>query len=148
MIGQCICGTVSFEVQGKLPGLYHCYCTLCQKQGGTASNAATIVYLENFQWKSGESKIKKWQKETGFSSHFCIDCGSPVPNIFNTDYVWVPIGLMETVNPIVKANIWLSSKPAWAMPVEQERNYECAPDDIAEFVQFLNSRELAERSIE
>jgi len=143
MIGKCICGSVSFEVQGKLPGLYHCYCTLCQKQGGAASNAATIVYSDKFKWISGESNIQKWQKKTGFSAHFCLNCGSPVPNVFKSKYVWIPIGLMENVNPIVKANLWLSSKPAWYVPAEQERNYNSAPEDIAEFIQFLNAVEHA-----
>ncbi len=119
--------------------MYHCYCTLCQKQGGTVSNAATIVYSDKFKWMSGESKIKKWRKDTGFSSHFCCECGSPVPNVFKSKFVWVPIGLMENVNPIVKANVWLSSRPDWATPLELERNYDSAPEEVEEFVQFLNS---------
>ena len=137
--GKCICGSVSFEIDGILPALYQCYCKLCQKQGGGASNAATIVYLKNFQWKTGERKIEKWHKDTGFSSHFCMDCGSPVPNIFMSKYVWIPIGLMENVNPVVKANLWLNSKPDWARPTELERNYDSAPEDITEFIEYLNS---------
>lgn len=143
MNGKCNCGSVSFEISGALPALYHCYCTLCQKQGGGASNAATIIYRENFQWKSGERKIEKWQKDTGFSSHFCIDCGSPVPNEFRSKYVWIPFGLMEGVSPVVRANLWLNSKPDWAAPIALERNYDSAPDNIAEFVEYLNSIEHA-----
>jgi len=137
--GKCICGSVSFEITGQLPGLYHCYCTLCQKQGGTASNAASIVYLDKFKWVSGEGKIQTWHKDSGFSSHFCSSCGSPVPNAFKSRYVWIPFGLLENVNPKVVANLWLSSKPSWAVPAPLERNYDSAPDDIAEFVQYLNS---------
>ena len=139
MIGKCICGAVEFEVQGQLPGMYHCYCTLCQKQGGTASNAGTIVYAEKFRWVAGHDKIQKWQKDTGFSSHFCSSCGSPVPNVFMSAYVWVPVGLMEGVRPATKANLWLSSKPDWAVPVQQQRNYDGAPEDIVEFVRYLNT---------
>ena len=141
MFGKCNCSLVSFEIRNNLPGLYHCYCTLCQKQGGTASNAATIVYSENFQWLSGQAVIRKWQKKTGFSSHFCGECGSPVPNIFKDIYVWVPYGLLENINPELKANIWISSKPEWATPTDLERNYDTAPDDLREFVSFLNSTE-------
>ena len=143
MNGNCICGSVSFEVKGNTPSLYHCYCTLCQKQGGTASNAATIVYLDNFRWVSGESDILKWHKDTGFSSHFCSNCGSPVPNVFKAKYVWIPFGLIENVNPQVKANLWLSSKPDWASPAKLERNYDSAAEDIEEFVQYLNSESPA-----
>ena len=139
MIGKCICGSVSFEIQGRVPALYHCYCTLCQKQGGAASNAGTIVYSDRFRWTSGENTIQKWHKETGFSSHFCGDCGSPVPNLFKSSYVWVPVGLLENVNPVVKANLWLSSRPDWAVPAKLERNYDSTPDDIEEFIRFLNA---------
>lgn len=139
MNGSCICGSVSFEIGGDLPGLYHCYCTLCQKQGGGASNAATIVYKENFRWTAGEGKIEKWQKDTGFSSHFCSDCGSPVPNMFKSKYVWIPIGLVANANASVKANLWLSSKPEWATPLDLERNYDSAPDDIVEFIDYLTA---------
>ena len=141
--GNCICGSVSFEIKGQVPGLYHCYCTLCQKQGGTASNAAAIVYLEYFRWISGESEIQKWNKDTGFSSHFCRNCGSPVPNVFKSKYVWVPFGLIENVSPKLKANLWLSSKPDWAIPAVLERNYDSAPEDIEEYIQYLNSGENA-----
>ena len=139
MIGKCNCGSVSFEITGSTPALYHCYCTLCQKQGGTASNAGTIVLLEKFTWLSGESSVQKWKKDTGFSSNFCNVCGSPVPNIFKGRYVWVPVGLLENMNSRAVANIWLDSRPAWANPAELERNYDSAPDDIEEFVQYLNS---------
>ena len=87
MIGKCNCGSVSFEVTGNAPALYHCYCTLCQKQGGTAYNAATIVFSKIFTWLSGEPSVQKWKKDTGFSSHFCNACGSPVPNTFKDKYV-------------------------------------------------------------
>ena len=139
MIGKCNCGSVSFEITGSVPALYHCYCTLCQKQGGTASNAGAIVFLEKFTWLSGESNVQKWKKDTGFSSHFCNVCGSPVPNIFKGKYVWVPVGLLENMSSKAVANIWLESRPAWASPTELERNYDSAPDDIEEFVQYLNS---------
>ena len=143
MIGKCICGVVSFELLKGVPALYHCHCTLCQKQGGAGSNAATIIPLEEFKWLSGEERIIKWHKDTGFSSHFCSSCGSPSPNVFKGRYVWIPIGLFEKVNSKVIANLWLSSKPEWASPNKLERNYDSAPDDIEEFVRFLNSSKYA-----
>ena len=139
MIGNCICGAVSFELLGKSPASYHCHCKLCQKQGGTGSNAATIVYSEQFKWRSGEDNIGTWQKDTGFSSHFCLTCGSPAPNVFKSKYVWIPVGLLENPDTKVIANLWLESKPQWATPLKLRRNYDGAAEDIEEFVQFFNS---------
>lgn len=55
--GKCNCGTVAFEVLGPLPAMYKCFCTLCQKQSGTASNAATIVRENAFQWIRGAKTV-------------------------------------------------------------------------------------------
>ena len=46
---------------------------------------------------------------------------------------------MESVNPVVKANLWLNSKPDWAIPIDLERNYDSAPEDIGDFIQYLNA---------
>ncbi len=143
MMGKCNCGSVAFEISGNIPAVYHCYCTLCQKQGGAACSAGTIVEFDRFRWVTDPSCIRKWQKESGFSSHFCSVCGSPAPNIFRSKYVWIPAGLIADMDSQAVANIWLMSKPAWANPVELEWNLDSGPDNLEEFVLFLNSGKQA-----
>ncbi len=138
MQGSCNCGAVRFSINGSLPGLYQCHCSLCQKQSGTASNAGTLVKSETFVWDTGVEHIKKWQKATGFSSHFCSECGSPVPNLFK-DYMWVPVGLITDARARVVAHICVDDKPDWAMPQTAERSYPGMPDDIGEFLAFLHA---------
>ena len=138
MQGKCICGSVAFELKGKAPAMYKCFCTLCQKQGGTASNAATIVRLEHFAWVSGEDKIEKWKKQTGFSSHFCKTCGSPVPNLFRDKYVWVPVGLLNpSIDMKVAAYLYLNTKPAWEALVSVEHQFYEGPESVEELVRIL-----------
>src|SRR5689334_20055194 len=99
--GQCLCGAVSFEADARGPGLYRCHCSLCRRQSGGASNAATIVPLASFRWLSGEQLIRSWVKSTGFRSDFCSTCGSPVPNrLRDGDHVWVPAGLLESTGEL------------------------------------------------
>ncbi|PRY63410.1 hypothetical protein B0H98_1085 [Vreelandella songnenensis] len=43
MTGECLCGEVKFEIDGKLPNLYQCHCSLCRKTTGSTANAATFV---------------------------------------------------------------------------------------------------------
>ena len=93
--------------------MYKCYCTLCQKQSGTASNAATIVRQDNFKWVSGLDAITKWQKESGFNSHFCSTCGTPVPNPIGTDLMWIPLGLIGDVEINHVVNLFEDTKPNW-----------------------------------
>ena len=102
--GSCLCQGVKFEIDvPSLPlKLYQCHCTLCQKQSGSTSNTATIVQQCNFRWISStmtDDAVSKWQKESGFTSHFCKICGCPTPNqLRNLRYYWIPMGLIDNDN--------------------------------------------------
>ena len=136
--GKCNCGSVAFELKGKMPAMYKCFCTLCQRQGGAASNASTIVRVENFAWVRGVDSIAKWKKATGFSSHFCKTCGSPVPNTFRDKYVWVPMGLLDnSANMKVAAYLFLNSKPAWEALASVEHQFNEGPQSAEALVKIL-----------
>lgn len=96
MRGQCLCGTVVFEIERETLNYYRCHCSLCRRQTGAGANAASIVPAGQFRWISGEGAIRSWVKSTGFRSDFCAECGSPVPNALRgTSYLWVPVGLLD-----------------------------------------------------
>ncbi|MDB4224637.1 GFA family protein [Granulosicoccus sp.] len=86
---------------------------MCQKQSGTASNAATLVKAGDFRWIGGTEGIKVWKKDSGFNSHFCIRCGSPVPNVIGDKYMWIPVGLIGSVDAEVAVNIFEDTMPQW-----------------------------------
>lgn len=46
--GECLCAEVKFEVDGELPDLYQCHCSLCRKATGSTANAATFVDSAEF----------------------------------------------------------------------------------------------------
>jgi hypothetical protein len=114
MKGQCLCGSISFHLSIKQLDVYQCFCSLCQKQSGTQSNFAAIIPEGNFTFLSGEASIGHWTKESGFTSQFCMHCGSPVPNrLRGKPYYWVPVGLIDTgVNANVVSHIYKGSQRA------------------------------------
>jgi len=96
MKASCLCGIVAFEIEGDIPNVYQCHCSLCRKATGAAANAATIVERAAFRWTGGESDIRSYSKPSGFRSDFCSVCGSPVPNrLGNSDLMWIPVGLLD-----------------------------------------------------
>jgi hypothetical protein len=115
MNGKCLCGSIQFEVRNPPRGLYQCHCSLCRKQSGAASNAAFIVRSENLAWITGQELISSYIKPTGFRSDFCSQCGSPVPNpVRSTDYVWVPVGLLEDSSALeIAMHLFVGSKASW-----------------------------------
>ncbi|MGH1360602.1 MAG: GFA family protein [Burkholderiaceae bacterium] len=140
MKGQCLCGQVRFELTGGIPGLYQCHCSLCRKQGGSASNSATLVSLEGFQWLSNTDAVQQWQKPTGFSSHFCKSCGSPVPNLLGeSGYVWVPAGLFEQERDLqIVAHLFVGSRASWDTEPLRGECYQEMPS-LSELVSVLRA---------
>ena len=140
MIGTCLCGSVEFELSGELPKLYQCHCSLCRKQGGSASNTATIVSADKLSWKSGRELISSWVKDTGFRSDFCSRCGSPVPNpLRDTPYYWIPAGLLEDTERLeITAHFFVGSKASWDLTGQQGIHYDGVPE-LSEFISLLNA---------
>ncbi len=140
--GSCLCEQVKFScnINHYRLNIYQCHCTLCKKQSGSSSNSATMVKLTDFQWLQGEDNIGKWQKETGFSAHFCQTCGCVVPNVFADSYVWIPIGLLDLdknyqVN--VVADLCLSSQSQWHLLSDTSQKFEKLPPDLTTLLNLL-----------
>lgn len=72
--GSCICGKVSFEVQGELEPLHTCHCRICRKGSGhigagtdIGRDKLTVFGEENITWY----KSSDWARRG-----FCKHCGS------------------------------------------------------------------------
>lgn len=139
MKGKCLCGAVEFEIIDKLPNLYQCHCSLCQKATGSSSCSSFIINIDSIKWISGENEISSYTKENGFRSDFCSACGSPAPNRMNIgDYMWIPAGLLEgSTNRAIAAHIHLNSRASWERNSEQNKNYPDGPDNVGEFMNQL-----------
>jgi hypothetical protein len=137
--GSCLCGRVRFEVDGPFPKLYQCHCSLCRKQGGSVSNTGLIVATDKFRWLAGEDAIGKWQRSTGFRSHFCQRCGSVVPNpLRDTGYIWVPAGALDDEGALeIAAQLFLGSKLDCDQPRTDGLQYETAPS-LEELIAILH----------
>ena len=129
MKGSCLCGTVKFKANVDKLKVYQCHCSLCRKQTGTASSTGSVIHSDNLEWLSGEDNISKWVKDTGFTSHFCKTCGSPVPNQFRgSPYFWLPAGLIEGNSIEVVTNIYVCDAAKWSQVSTNISPYETRPE--------------------
>jgi hypothetical protein len=72
--GSCLCGAVSFEIEGDLPPADACHCSQCRKQSGhywasteVAESDITIHGAEKIGWFQSSERIRRG---------FCSVCGS------------------------------------------------------------------------
>lgn len=130
MNGQCLCATVKFKVTGTLPNFYQCHCSLCRKLSGSASDTATFLAKEQFNWLNGEQSIKSYKTPTGYRSDFCINCGSTVPHLMqNQKQYWLPAGLLaQETHCIVAAHLFVDSKAGWDIIGDDGIQYADMPD--------------------
>lgn len=132
MKGACLCGAVNFDINGELPNLYQCHCSLCRKVTGAAANAATFVRQADFRWLSGQDRITSFQKPTGYRSDFCSTCGSPVPNpLGNSGLVWIPAGLLDgEFTSEIAVHLHLDSSAAWEKDAATCIRFGAGPDSL------------------
>jgi hypothetical protein len=72
--GSCLCGAVSFAVEGPLPPPDACHCSQCRRQSGhfwastdVSRSALTIRGAEEVTWFRSSEKVRRG---------FCSKCGS------------------------------------------------------------------------
>ncbi len=79
--GSCICGAVTFRIEGPFRGFQYCHCSRCRKRTASVGVANIFVPVEQFAWESGEDQVKRFELPDAkyWSTCFCTECGSAVP---------------------------------------------------------------------
>ena len=128
--GTCLCGKVSYSVNGRISDIGHCHCSKCRKVSGVNSNGVVLAASKNFTWEFGDNFIQRYEMEDGWASTFCSSCGCPLPMTTpDGKLVWIPIGSLDE-HPEIKVveHIYVGSKGGWeeigddAPQFEKERN--------------------------
>lgn len=112
--GNCLCGTVSWQVDGALDNMTHCHCSMCRKAHGAPFATYVDTAHENFRWVSGESTVGHYEASAGLKRAFCSDCGSVVPWSADKDSISIPVGCLNE-DPGIRptAHIFATSKAPW-----------------------------------
>jgi hypothetical protein len=92
--GSCLCGAVTYEVQGPLREVIGCHCTQCRKQTGHYM-AATAAKLDKF--RIVKDKGLRWYRSSDSAQRgFCQICGSTLFWQGNgRDYVAIAAGSVD-----------------------------------------------------
>jgi hypothetical protein len=110
---SCLCGDVTWEINGPLEFMSHCHCSRCRKTHGAAFGTYVGGPADGFRLRGSESVVR-WESMPGFFRCFCGRCGSVVPGDPVGGSVFVPAGNLED-DPMVRAlaHIFVASKAPW-----------------------------------
>jgi len=74
--GECLCGSIQYQVDAIQPKMAHCHCSMCRKFHGAAFSTFGEAKKEHFHWVEGLELLESYQADNGTIRQFCKRCGS------------------------------------------------------------------------
>ena len=129
--GECFCGEVKYQVDGKLRDARSCHCSRCRKAFSSQASAYALVEPQEFKWLSGEDLLTSYVGRHGFGLRFCSQCGSTICGIINGTIHGVTLGCVNDDPEIeLGKHIYVGSKAKWEVIPEGVPQYkEGAPEN-------------------
>lgn len=113
--GSCLCGKVTYSVNGFSNQVANCHCTMCRKFHGAAFG--TLVSVTGLKWLSGKDHLKHYIAANGTSRSFCNNCGSSIgftSKGASSEEIELAISTFDNDLPIqVDAQIFTQNKANW-----------------------------------
>jgi hypothetical protein len=134
--GSCLCGGVSYEIEGEFESFFLCHCKYCRKDTGSAHASNLFSAKATLRWLSGESSVKLYRlPATAHGRSFCSICGSALPGMQDSGKLLVvPAGSLDdellSIEP--NAHIYMASRAAWDQRLENIPMLDGLPGEIRE----------------
>lgn len=116
MYGECLCGSVKYEITGSLGEVRNCHCLRCRQATGTSFSTNARVSEKQFNLMAGSNALTNYEMGPGVYRFFCSKCGSPAFVKLDRDPGFVRPrigGLTGDVDVIIAAHVWVGSKAEW-----------------------------------
>jgi hypothetical protein len=112
--GECFCGEVKYQVEGRLRDARSCHCSRCRKAFSSQASAYALVDPAEFKWLSGRDLLTSYVGDHGFGLQFCSKCGSTLCGIFHGAVHGVTLGCVNGDPEIeIGQHIYVGSKATW-----------------------------------
>ncbi|HMK11197.1 MAG TPA: GFA family protein [Acidimicrobiales bacterium] len=117
--GRCLCGAVTWELNGDLIMTAVCHCDHCQRQSGGAFSVNLVAHDSQLSI-NGDLKTYEDRGERGDDVYvrrkFCDACGSPiVSELAKTDgVIAVKAGTLDDKSTVLpKVEVWCVDRQPW-----------------------------------
>ena len=126
LTGECFCGAITYQIDGRLRDGRSCHCSRCRKAFSAQASAYAEVEPGTFHWTSGEALLSTYSTGQGFGLQFCSCCGSTLCGLFEGQVHGVTLGcLNEDPQLEIGMHIFVGSKANW----------EVLPDGVVTYIE-------------
>lgn len=130
--GQCLCGKVTFVVNGAVSSFHLCHCSRCRHSTGSAHAANIFTKPENISWITGKEDIQRFELPSAksWTKQFCRICGSGLPYINRAGtFLVIPAGSLEgEIGLEADDRIFWDSKAKWVETISDKPKFTKYPD--------------------
>ncbi|WP_411832774.1 GFA family protein [Pseudoxanthomonas mexicana] len=114
--GSCLCGGVSYRIDGPLGDLVLCHCSRCRKANGSAFQAVSPIATADFVLLSGADLLSEYSSSPGVHRVYCRVCHAPLYSRRDAapDMLRLRVGTLDTpVDAPVRMHIFTASRAEW-----------------------------------
>lgn len=115
--GSCLCGGVTFVVEGKPLGVRHCHCSRCRRARSAAHASNLFTAADGVRITRGADLLTSYKVPEAryFTQVFCARCGSPMPRFDATRNIAVVAmgALDDDPGARPREHIYVASKAPW-----------------------------------
>ena len=127
---SCLCGDVTWDLEGPYVFMHHCHCGRCRKAHGTPF-ATYIGAAEDGFRLHGAARVTAWAPQPGVSRSFCSRCGSIVPGATFGGLVFAPAGNFDDDPGERPADhIFVASKAPWYAIADSLPRFDAYPPGV------------------
>lgn len=134
--GKCLCGNITYVVEGQPVVVAQCHCAECQRLSGTGHTvgamflASAVTLNVKLSGKLSEFKYTS-AKGSEVTKAFCAGCGSAIygKNSRMPDHLTLTLGSMDDSSKLdVEVVIFERDKQHWEQPGQEVMKFATQPD--------------------
>lgn len=130
--GQCLCGAVTFVIDGPISSFHICYCSRCRHSSGSAHASNLFSQPTSITWLSGEEYLQRFELPTArsWAKQFCKQCGSGVPYINRSaTFLVIPAGSLNDEIPLTPDDrIFCDDRCGWVTAIAESPEFAGLPN--------------------
>lgn len=114
--GNCLCGSIKYELKSDLKAVVNCHCGFCSKAHGAAFTTLLFVPLADLRITEGKELLESYHVENLNADRcFCSQCGTrlynSLPSMGRANLVVATLTTDDPICPLAHVNT--ESKCSW-----------------------------------